>query len=667
MSGWVERILREFSEDLSRFWIARDPDGLLLDERLLHALRQRGFEVLPFEDSVAFRTEYEERYRSSWDAGEDGSAKSLVLQLLSGDSNILPYDYQRIGREVKLSLADLFPKLSYSMIRLLGTEHHEVLFDAHSAHADQALGDGATREFILLHVFRISPILLTKPEDFWREAMRLHNRGIMLPKFLAEHVASKLQGTPLAELPIEEMLASKTRLARFVQDQWRLYLSGRGIVDDRASQESADESASPTVSIPFEHPDVRVLVDTMFLDGVLRPVKRYGSANDNPDWVSAGSTDDHGTQVDFISKGIGRIVDDLPATDASHRDWSILAHRLGDILFRFNALKAEFTDPVGQQVRELLSEADSRLKNWLFRNYADIPSLPVSNGPAMIHHVPRYLASRMNLGDERVALVVFDGMAFDQWIQMREHLATRIPGFVSEEGGCFAWLPTLTSVSRQALFSGLKPREFQSTIETTSREPIHWNRFWQDNGLRKSEIFFRKGLRRTEQLSGLEESISGPWTKVVGIVVDMIDGIVHGAKLGKRGIAGQIVEWCDTGFVEKQFRLFAKHGYRVYVTSDHGNVDAEGIGQLRQGVLADMKGDRVRAYRSEALVASSLQELEAAFHFVCPGLPSDLLPVFANGRGAFVAVGERIVAHGGISVEELIVPFARIDNEGKNS
>jgi hypothetical protein len=39
--------LQEFPADLSRFWIACDPDDLLLDERVLHDLRERGFEVLP--------------------------------------------------------------------------------------------------------------------------------------------------------------------------------------------------------------------------------------------------------------------------------------------------------------------------------------------------------------------------------------------------------------------------------------------------------------------------------------------------------------------------------------------------------------------------------------------------------------------------------------------
>jgi hypothetical protein len=63
MSPWIDRILKEFPADLSRLWIATDPDDVLLDEQVLSGLRERGFEVMPFEDSVAFRAEYEDRYR----------------------------------------------------------------------------------------------------------------------------------------------------------------------------------------------------------------------------------------------------------------------------------------------------------------------------------------------------------------------------------------------------------------------------------------------------------------------------------------------------------------------------------------------------------------------------------------------------------------------------
>lgn len=277
----------------------------------------------------------------------------------------------------------------------------------------------------------------------------------------------------------------------------------------------------------------------------------------------------------------------------------------------------------------------------------------------MVHHVPRYLALRRGAGEARVALVVFDGLAIDQWLQIRDHLAGRMRGFAVDEGACFAWLPTLTSVSRQALFSGLRPREFPTSIDTTAQEPLLWTRFWQENGLRSSEVCYAKGLKRTEQLAELSAAISRPEMKVAGIVVNMVDELVHGAMLGKRGISAQIGAWCDTGFVERLLLLLAGQGYQVYLTADHGNVEAEGSGRLSQGVVSEVKGERVRTYRSDALAASVPPDLDT-FRLGVPGLPPEVLPVYAGTRKAFVPRGERIVAHGGPSVEELIVPFVRV-------
>lgn len=658
MSAWTDRILQEFPAELSRFWIACDPDDLLLDEHILRGLRERGFEVLPFEDPISFRTEYEERYRSTWDRGEDGSAEALILQLRATDLNALPWDYVRMGRKVSLSLADLFPKLSYSVIRQIDPEYHEPLFMAHNKRATQLLGEGATKDFILTHVFRISPDLINRPTDFWREVLRLHYRGAGLPDLLAEHVATIVKDTPLGELPITELLSSKSFMVSAVQDAWLSFLLQHGIQKDDGSAKRK-QIAIKACSVPFEHPDVWGHVDTMFLEGVLQPVDAVGLSHDLPDWTKVGLVEAPNAIGDLVAEGAKRIAEDIPTVDSSHRDWVEFARRLGEVISRFNGLSNGSAEPILKQVRALQRDADERLKDWLSQHFADLPSLPAAKGPVMVHHVPRYLALRRNAGEERVALLVVDGLAMDQWVQIREHLATTVPGFSADEGGCFAWLPTLTSVSRQALFSGLKPREFSNSIETTSREPALWTRFWQDNGLRMPEIVYQKGLKRTEQLSELEEAISRPTTKVAGIVVDMIDEIVHGAMLGKRGIAGQISAWCETGFIEKLVQLLTKYGYNIYLTADHGNVDAEGIGRLNQGVVSELRGERVRTYRSETLAASVPPEIDA-FQLDSPGLPSNFLPVYAGTRGAFVPIGNQIVAHGGASVEELIVPFTRI-------
>jgi hypothetical protein len=106
--------------------------------------------------------------------------------------------------------------------------------------------------------------------------------------------------------------------------------------------------------------------------------------------------------------------------------------------------------------------------------------------------------------------------------------------------------------------------------------------------------------------------------------------------------------------------LLAEHEYQIYLTADHGNVEAQGIGRPSQGVVSEIRGERVRTYRSEALAASVPAEF-GAFRFDIPGLPTDFLPLYARTGEAFVLRDDQIVAHGGLSVEELVVPFIKIN------
>jgi hypothetical protein len=660
MSPWIDRILKEFPADLSRLWIAADPDDVLLDEQLLSGLRERGFEVLPFEDSVVFRAEYEERYRSAWDSGEVAPAKALVLHLRGTDINNLPWDYLKLARSVSLSLANLFPRLSYPVIRQIGAEHHEALFAAQAKHASQALGESATKEFVLTHIFKISPHLISRPEDLWHVLLKLHYRESGLPLVLADHVAHVLfDHAAFKGLPISELFASKSTLLRVVQDAWYRYLSRLGLTGTRTG-EFTPEDFSAKVDVPFEHPDVRVMVDSMFLDGLLHPLAVQGSAVNIPEWAKVGIVQDPLALRNLVADGIKGILQSLPTLESSHRDWANISRRFAEVLARFHALDTVRAEGLKAAIAELQEAIDARLRNWVSKHYADLPSLPVVKGPVMVHHVPRFLSLQRGLGEAKIALLVFDGLAVDQWVQIREAMAKRAPTLGFEENTCFAWLPTLTSVSRQAIFSGLKPREFAETIESTSSEPNQWSRFWQDQGLRANEVMYRKGIKRRDQLTELGTDLSAPSIKVAGIVVDMVDEIVHGAMLGKRGIATQIEGWCESGFVDQLFSLLLDKDFHVYLTADHGNVEAVGQGRPNQGLAPEIRGERVRTYRSETLATESAAANSNTYRIDLTGLPANFMPLFAAGRTAFMQQGEPAVVHGGISIEELIVPFVKV-------
>lgn len=462
----------------------------------------------------------------------------------------------------------------------------------------------------------------------------------------------------MGRLPVADLLSSKGTMIRTVQSDWGRFLEEQGVNIDQSDRDSVTETTA-TVDIPFDHADIRVIVDTLFLEGALQPLKVRTAPAAMPDWIKLGIIQTPSNLRDLVSGGVRSAAAKLPAPDANHRDWIDAAKRLAETIYRFHELPREDAAALQHAMRELQLDADARLQEWVKTRFQDLPSLPVAKAPVMVHHIPRYLSMRRDAGEEKIALVVFDGMAIDQWVQIREYLNSHVPDFTTEENCCFAWLPSLTSVSRQALFSGLRPREFPTTIETTAQEPALWARFWLEHGLRGGEVYYRKAIKRTEQLPDLHAAISNPTVKVAGIVVDMIDELVHGAMLGKRSLSGQIKDWCETGFVEELLNLLIGRGFHVYVTADHGNVDADGVGRLNQGVISEVKGERVRTYRNETLAASVPTAIDA-FQFGGPGLPPNFLPLYASGRGAFVPVGHKVVAHGGMSLEELIVPFVKI-------
>ncbi len=59
--------------------------GFLLEEGILAGIRDRGFELIPFEDHIAFRYAYESKFRSRWDRGEQ---TDLVVVLCAQASEL---------------------------------------------------------------------------------------------------------------------------------------------------------------------------------------------------------------------------------------------------------------------------------------------------------------------------------------------------------------------------------------------------------------------------------------------------------------------------------------------------------------------------------------------------------------------------------------------------
>ncbi|MBU0553182.1 BREX-3 system phosphatase PglZ [Myxococcota bacterium] len=288
-------------------------------------------------------------------------------------------------------------------------------------------------------------------------------------------------------------------------------------------------------------------------------------------------------------------------------------------------------------------------------------SLPYLPRPVLGHHVPHYLAHQLGRdGCERVALLVIDGMAIDQWRIIQGSLEN----YKVEEHAIFSWIPTLTQIGRQAIFSGRIPLEFAASIEGTYREPHLWRNFWQDHGLGPNAIQYLKPQGKRESFEPLANDILGAAddhrVKVIGAVIGLIDQSMHQIGLGTPGLHGLVDVWAKTKQLSNLVGELLLRGMTVFITADHGNVFGRGFGKPNVGVTAQQRGERAHIFRNKDFRDKTALFYPDAFEWPSVGLPEDYFPLIAPYGSCFMPEGKEAVSHGGIALEEVVVPFVKI-------
>ncbi len=664
MSNWRDQILKEFTPNVAPLTLVADPDGLLLEEGILAGIRERGFELIPFEDPIAFRYAYESRFRSRWDLGEQTDLV-VVLHSAASDLNCLPYDLLQAGRQLSFSLGEIFPNLSYPIITALDRRDLDALYEAQKRHAPGVLGDNATKEFVLRHVFEIAPELIRKPSDLLRVLLRRHYRKQRIPALLDKRFVQVLrQQDGFDDWPLETIIPDREAFFAFLQERWPTFLSRSAKQDSTGVLEGEKpygfEFPGPS-DLPFDHDDIRVYIDNLFLEGFLEAVPHEQAESLSNSWLAIGiRTDDQADRTRRVDGLLKALASDIPKEDTRHDDWFRFAGTWAELVVLALDSDAMLPEPARQKIEALQAQIDATLLPWLTKRYAGLANLPPVP-PVMLHHIPRFLSRHINDAKKhKVALVLVDGLSLDQWIVIRKELARQRPKYRFRENAVIAWIPTITSVSRQAAFAGKPPIYFPNSIHTTDKEPALWAQFWVDQGLTQQEVAYARGLG-DGPLESVEEIVARPRTRVVGLVVDKVDKIMHGMELGAAGMHNQVRQWARQGFIANLVDLLLENGFRVYLASDHGNIEAAGCGRPAEGAVADVRGERARIYPEPLLRDQVKERFPEAIDWPPIGLPEDYWPLLGPGRSAFVRETERLVGHGGASLEELVVPLVQIE------
>jgi hypothetical protein len=357
---------------------------------------------------------------------------------------------------------------------------------------------------------------------------------------------------------------------------------------------------------------------------------------------------------------IETIRDNIPTRDARHADWFRFGYAYAEISVLEHELGSGLSSDTKERIASLRLSVDPAFLTWVQDRFAGLHNQPPVP-PAMLHHIPRVLARKVcDSREKKVAFLLVDGLALDQWIVLRDVLQSQRQNLCFRESAVFAWIPTVTSVSRQAAFAGKPPIYFPASIHTTNKEQSLWTQFWADQGLTGPAATYARGLGDGD-IDRVREILSHPKIRVAGLVLNKVDKIMHGMELGAAGMLNQVRQWAMQGFMSELIDTLLDQGFQVFLSSDHGNIEAKGCGQPAEGAVADVRGERVRVYPDDLLRAGVKERFPDAIEWPSLGLPEDYRALLAPNRKAFIRDGETIVGHGGISIEELIVPLIQIE------
>jgi len=338
-----------------------------------------------------------------------------------------------------------------------------------------------------------------------------------------------------------------------------------------------------------------------------------------------------------------------------YKEWLAIAHAFATA----TATQMGFGQPASRYL-ELRAQLNDRFVPWILDNLASLSSLPAVPMPVTVHRVPR--AIQLSRQGKPAALLVMDGMSLAAWQLLAPRLR-ELDAHVAE-GGLFAWIPTLTSISRQAIFAGSLPAHFASSIDTTAKEGDHWRAYWHSEaGLGDSAVGY--GKLRLAAFTGRDALLaqlrtSGLGREVLGFAVEDIDLLLHSEVIDERALYARLDHWAERELLLWLIDILLDEGYRVYITSDHGFVGVQSIGGSKAGATADKHG-RFERYSDPVLAdAAAAKMAEPWRRWKGFGLPPDHHILFAPMFGMYFTDRHTRLTHGGPTIEEVVVPWVEI-------
>ncbi len=333
--------------------------------------------------------------------------------------------------------------------------------------------------------------------------------------------------------------------------------------------------------------------------------------------------------------------DDVPPIDLL-TEWEAKRHNAQDIL-QFGILYAQAVG-AGAVPDPLRLDLNRQFHEWLRQNYGLMLSSP---NPAILR-LPTLL-DRLDkeIGADRLLLLVVDSLSLRAWEGTRKRWLR--DGIISDATtrAAFAILPTITTLSRRAIFEGKSPSQFSSEPHSTRLERQLWTARYPGEG----------DYYTADEALGVQDSFAKARRRICLVDVSW-DKRGHSINPRLDSIEEAVHVWAGKTPLREIVRAGLSEGYRVVLTADHGQVECRGVGRPKVGSLPDERSKRVLTFDNRIVCESFTSASSSPFH--PSNLPATLWPLFATGFASYDIAGAEAVSHGGLSLDEVLVPVVEV-------
>lgn len=371
--------------------------------------------------------------------------------------------------------------------------------------------------------------------------------------------------------------------------------------------------------------------------------------------------------------------------DMSHEQWA-------DIYKKLIYWELQMDDADNRDMSEVLEmqkvEANTNFCRFIKRNYEQWLNNPNIDRPLLSHLLMKKKVFPELKPGEPVFFILIDNLRFDQWKSIEPVLGEYFN--VDKEETYYSILPTTTAYARNAIFSGLLPSEMAKThpdLWVGEDEDESKNNFEDEflaKQIRKNNLnikFSYNKIKKLEEGRELVDSINNLFHNDLNVIVyNFVDMLSHARtdmamvrELAPDEAAYRSItkSWLVHSPLLEVLKKIADKKARVIITTDHGTIRVKRpfkiIGdrnvnsnlRYKQGKNLGFEGDKVLEAAKPERFFLPKTNVSTSYVFAI----EDQFFAYPNNYNYYVNFYKDTFQHGGVSLEEVIIPFILLSSK----